>query len=1305
MIDWFVEAEQDPFTLSTHYLSDYRKKYIAHYKLTRNSSEHGDMEPALEMMANVSAYCHAAYKRYVDAPKELLVNRLRDIVEKEIHSALMTGLRLSVAEGVFQQLRRHSTICETIADVRAWRSARRLPPLPLTGFYCCMTNPAQRLIYFLNTTIMSPSATPAVEDDEPARKKRRPGACDLCKKRKSDSSQMPNNRCTHCVQTGSECTHHEVTKNLDTGRGRKYVEGLEQRLVNMEKLFERLLPGVNLAEEIEKANEAENAPEVPADLGNLPRNDDDSPEARMVSRFQKLHLQPDAHRFYGKSSGVMLLKATIEVMDQYAATKPGFRPRDRGMRRPEYWNQCPWQIRASDYQEQRMFQFPEDDLMNHLVDLYFKYINPFLPLLHRHTFEGLIRQGEHFKDREFGGVLLLVCANASRYSDDPRVLLPGANSQHSAGWKYYQQVTVVRSNLLKKPTLYELQMYALSVCYGQGSSRPQGCWTEVGFGLRMAMDVGAHRRRTGKPTPQYELWKRAFWVLHVLDTSLSSFFGHPCTLHTDEFDLDTLVECDDEYWDTGDPETNMQQPKGKPSYVAFFNCYARLMEIYSYAMRMLYYTRKPSMYNNKATPTQVILKLDSACNAWLDSIPTHLRWDPNRQDQLFFDQSACLYSVFYHLQIFIHKPFITSLQDPASMTFPSLAICTSAARSCARIIETQSRRSPVPMTLVQSAIFISGLTLLLNIWITKQSGLTINPKDMQDVWKCMQTLSAAEGRWHIAGKLWDILRELASAGDLDINAHILAPDQQTKKRPRDNTGASSSSSTAVEAVANASPASSASTPPETPSAYMRSLQQYAMHATPNGNGAELNPPDVPHFSDEQVETFHFMNGYMNGQYAMPTDFGTTGSAREFGAQDFTASGSGSGQDFVQNDPMMEFGMFGMGDGMPGMGLGSPGFNAGGTSVGAGSGLGGSPHGMASGSSPGIAATGLGAGASRLNGLGNNGAMSNGLSASSSTVGSSPSSLHAAEGGSPHTPAVQGNFWNPAPSPFETDAWQRYLSNVDDPGYPQAPSVVNSLHSGPNQQAQLPSRMNPLSQSGLGQPQMPPPSQALLVRPMVDLQCRSRATHNKFRQLKGLLALTKLKSADFQRDVETASQEVKAHINKAWKTADSCAHLLARLKLSAHPALGEDHFLAFFGPLDELADISSLTSALQTLQVSMHSHLVYPPGLIGLVYAGIVPLVQGRKSLAAFHKAEALLQGVPLVTQIDEYVEENRRTAHRWREVWEAVTGHFRPRLILQIRRLPDDVRAEVIAPVFAARKMSWHYKLELERTAILIADV
>jgi hypothetical protein len=35
----------------------------------------------------------------------------------------------------------------------------------------------------------------------------------------------------------------------------------------------------------------------------------------------------------------------------------------------------------------------------------------------------------------------------------------------------------------------------------------------VGVGLRLAQDVGAHRRRApnGRPTVEDELWKRAFW--------------------------------------------------------------------------------------------------------------------------------------------------------------------------------------------------------------------------------------------------------------------------------------------------------------------------------------------------------------------------------------------------------------------------------------------------------------------------------------------------------------------------------------------------------------------------------------------------------------------------------------------------------------------------------------------------------------------------------------------------------------------------------------------------------------------------
>ncbi|EEB99602.1 hypothetical protein MPER_00689, partial [Moniliophthora perniciosa FA553] len=48
----------------------------------------------------------------------------------------------------------------------------------------------------------------------PSKKRRLPGACDTCKKRKirCDSGEKPNGQCTNCVNAGIECTHVELTK-------------------------------------------------------------------------------------------------------------------------------------------------------------------------------------------------------------------------------------------------------------------------------------------------------------------------------------------------------------------------------------------------------------------------------------------------------------------------------------------------------------------------------------------------------------------------------------------------------------------------------------------------------------------------------------------------------------------------------------------------------------------------------------------------------------------------------------------------------------------------------------------------------------------------------------------------------------------------------------------------------------------------------------------------------------------------------------------------------------------------------------
>lgn len=74
-----------------------------------------------------------------------------------------------------------------------------------------------------------------------------------------------------------------------------------------------------------------------------------------------------------------------------------------------------------------------------------------------------------------------------------------------------------------------------------------------------------------------------------------------------------------------------------------------------------------------------------------------VKWDTtgqNFRELVWFLQSASLYSHYYHLQILVHRPFIPSPRKPSPLSFPSLAICTNAARSCAHVVDLQRRRAP-----------------------------------------------------------------------------------------------------------------------------------------------------------------------------------------------------------------------------------------------------------------------------------------------------------------------------------------------------------------------------------------------------------------------------------------------------------------------------------------------------------------------------------------------------------------------------------------------------------------------------------
>lgn len=105
--------------------------------------------------------------------------------------------------------------------------------------------------------------------------------------------------------------------------------------------------------------------------------------------------------------------------------------------------------------------FPEQNLMRHLLDTYFDIHNIILPILHRPTFERSLADKSHEQNESFGAVVLLMCAIACRYSDDPRVTHPITTSTSNTGWNIFNQVDRLRRTRLVGHQLYDAQIYAV----------------------------------------------------------------------------------------------------------------------------------------------------------------------------------------------------------------------------------------------------------------------------------------------------------------------------------------------------------------------------------------------------------------------------------------------------------------------------------------------------------------------------------------------------------------------------------------------------------------------------------------------------------------------------------------------------------------------------------------------------------------------------------------------------------------------------------------------------------------------------
>jgi hypothetical protein len=522
-------------------------------------------------------------------------------------------------------------------------------------------------------------------------------------------------------------------------------------------------------------------------------HDDVRISAEIADAMSRLEVKDVSWRFHGKASGAHLMHVITEL--KYGAGSTHLLDVVAKTKRDEYWKIPEWELVIA---QEGVYPidwstWPSHGLDRVLIDAYFAHVNTYLPLLNKILFDRQYDSGLYRSNSEYAKICWMVFANGARFIDDDRVYWPhdeastpegrerlrtdaDGTKRYSAGWKYMRALLKMGRSIVATPNLYDFQTQVLLCAFLSGSAVPHMTWLVSGYGLRSAQELGIHVRATLLRADPVEraLFGRAFWCLYHIDRTNCAAIGRSVALQDTDFDADYPIAVDDEFWETGNPNTDFIQPpsSGLPKVSAFIHT-LKLDHVIGAALRTIYAVNKsPEHPGDPAAQRAIVVELDSALNSWADAVPDGLRWDPTRSDQQLFQQSAVLYAQYYYVQILIHRPFIPTPRFPNTVGLPSLAICSNAARSICNILDASLRRGRqyglLPGHILDFSFilpaWIAAVILLVNIHSGKQQPLE-RERMVKDVKKCLAAMKDLELVWRQAGKLTDILTELLREGE------------------------------------------------------------------------------------------------------------------------------------------------------------------------------------------------------------------------------------------------------------------------------------------------------------------------------------------------------------------------------------------------------------------------------------------------------------------------------------------------------------------------------------------------------------
>ncbi len=414
------------------------------------------------------------------------------------------------------------------------------------------------------------------------------------------------------------------------------------------------------------------------------------------------------------------------------------------------------QIEIDILHQRGAFLLPPRSLCDELIDVYFRWVHPIVPVINRTRFMRAYRDSKNPPSLLLLQAVLLA---GSRVCTNPQ-LMDANGSTTPAALTFYKRAKALYDANYEDDRMTIVQSLLLMGWYWEG---PEDVTKNVFYWSRVATIVaqgsGMHRSVEASQLSKSDkrLWKRIWWTLFTRDRSVAVALGRPVHINLADSDVEMLIEDD---FIEDEPDQPSEYPPD-PIHVQFFLQYIKLCEIMGLVLSQQYSVASKTRGKSPIDLTHSDMTLAD----WLQNCPKIVYWDVNEHH--FW--AALLHSNYYTTLCLLHRAHMPPSASRAMIDesgYPSRNIAFQAAAMITSIIENLVAHDELrycPAFVVYSLFS----ALIMHVYQMRSPVASIQKVTKERIQTCMAALKDVSRVWLVGKMVYTLFESILGNKNLE----------------------------------------------------------------------------------------------------------------------------------------------------------------------------------------------------------------------------------------------------------------------------------------------------------------------------------------------------------------------------------------------------------------------------------------------------------------------------------------------------------------------------------------------------------